>query len=77
MKVVGVRPSVMFVVYDHPTDYPKHFVVRRWAIVAGGLIPGECRLADDLDDARALVPSGMHRIVRSHHDDPKIVEAWI
>lgn len=67
-----------FVIYDHPSDYPDHFVVRRWDIMPDSLKPDqECKIANSLVEARSLVPHGYHRLPRAKNDDPKIVEIWI
>lgn len=67
----------LFVIYDHPTDYPKHFVVRRQRIKSGQILMLECELAETLEEARHLVPRGLTRLNRSYGDDEKIMEVWI
>lgn len=68
----------MWVVYDHPKDYPNGFVTRRWEIR-----PGEPEATPDaiytssLERARALIPPGLHRMERNPEDDPVIVEVWL
>jgi hypothetical protein len=67
-----------YAIYDHPSDYPDHFVVRVWRITDGRLDPAEeCWLAKTLEDARALIPSGLYCLGRWPEDDPVIVEVWI
>jgi hypothetical protein len=71
----------MFVVYDHPRDYPDHFVVRRWII---GAQPGEplsddgwLYIADTLEQIRNYIPPHCVRLERDPNDEPQIVESWI
>jgi len=66
-----------FVIYCHPSDHPKHYVVRRWVIDGGQALPtNEYQLANTLGDARMLVPEGLVRIPREDGDDRCIVESW-
>jgi hypothetical protein len=67
----------MFAIYDHPRDFPEHFVVREWLVAKGLVVPmQEYALASTLDEARAEIPPGMVLIPRFENDDPKIVEVW-
>ena len=67
----------MFTIFDRPTDYPRHFVVRAFTIAVGGPVPNDrVQLADSLDEARALIPEGLACMTRSPEDDPVIVETW-
>lgn len=67
-----------WVIYERPADHPDHFVVRRWIIIPGKALPtDELHLADTLEEARAFIPPGLTRMVRSPGDDPVIVEVWI
>jgi hypothetical protein len=69
----------MFVIYERPSDFPEHFVLRRWVVVK----PGEAHASlsakffDTLEEARDAVPPGRIRTERTKHDDPTIVETWI
>lgn len=71
------------VVYLNPSDYPGRFVVRRWALEAGGLLADlvPTAVVGALDEARAAVaaimPSTAVRIPRSKGDDPTIFETWV
>jgi hypothetical protein len=70
------RLPPMWTIYDHPRDYPKHFVVRRWY----GLIPdGEPMLCDTLTAAREYIAEqgGCVPIARDATDDPVIIETWL
>jgi len=74
----------MWVIYDHPKDYPKNFVARRW-VVAGTGVGKPCptqdeKLADTLHELRESLRSqhpGLTVIPRDQGDDPVIVESWI
>lgn len=69
-------------IYDHPTDFPEHWVVRAWRVEAGREPrPGHTALlAETLEEARSLVPIErlrLHRMEPDPHDDPTIAETWI
>lgn len=67
----------MFTIYDHPTDYPRHWVVRGSTIRPGGPVNDDrVQLADTLEEARALIPPGLARMERLPADVPCIVETW-
>lgn len=72
---------VQVTIYEHPIDYPDHFVARVWRIGPHTMESGEIRLADTLDQAResvhALAPHADFCIERNPEDDPKIVETWL
>jgi hypothetical protein len=70
----------LWVIYRHPNDYPKGFVVRRWQIsdVRPVPVPDQAfSRADSLEDARRLVPAGLVCMPRSRGDDPVIAEFWL
>lgn len=68
-----------YAIYDHPSDFPNHFVVREWRIIGDrGPEPAEdCWLTKTLEEARAIIPDGFCCIGRLSGDDPAIVEVWI
>lgn len=70
---------VMFVIYDHPKDFPDEFVCRRCWIEAGRIIfdPDLFASGPTLGAVREKVPAGTVRIDRSPGDDPVIVETWL
>jgi len=81
MTTSQARPSFvkMFVITDHPSDYPSNFVVREHVIAAGvgiGVAPPYV-VCNSLEDARAAIPRGLIRIPRAPSDDAVIVETWI
>lgn len=66
----------IWVIYDHPKDFPDHFVVR----IAWGLIQSPiAQLAPDLETARRLVieDGASFCLGRDPNDDPVIAECWI
>lgn len=70
----------MYTIYDHPTDYPNHFVVRGITIREGHIIHDHIATAivDTLREARAAIPMQYSaRISRSPEDEPQIVETWL
>lgn len=67
----------MFTIYHNPRDYPGMFAVRRWTEHLGEPQPGDVHLASTLEEARQLIPEGLHNLGREPSDDPAIVETWI
>jgi hypothetical protein len=71
----------MFVIYDHPADFPDDIVVRKFTASDGELIPLELVYrGKNLPDARnkilGLSPNAI-RFSRSKGDERQIVECWI
>ena len=69
----------MWTVYDHPRDYPRGFIARRFVVDDGGARATRDVLTnDDLFALRAqLLARGLTVITRMPADDPKIVEVWL
>src|SRR5690606_5063529 len=69
----------MYVIYDRPHDHPGGFVVRRWKVSHGLLIPDLLIGTDlpDLEAARKIIPPGLYNLGRHPDDDSKIVEVWV
>lgn len=71
-----------FVVYDHPSDAPEHYVVRQWRLKDGfrAMIPDdrfEMR-SNDLSLIHAeLLSMGLYRTAPGPEDDPVIIEVWM
>lgn len=67
----------MWVVYDHPTDYPDRLVARYW----DGTRPTATILTDhDLVSLRHKIRAegpDLIRFMRAPEDDPKILEVWV
>lgn len=77
---------VLYVVFDHPLDFPNNFVVRQQIVrrdpnAAPGepppVIMGDVWIGPTLEMVRALIPPDKVRMDRSPGDDPKICEVWI
>lgn len=65
----------IWVVYDHPKDYPKHYVARYWN---GWEKTDEIMLSFKLELLQLDLSSmGLVQLSRSDKDDPCIVEVWL
>ena len=68
----------VLVIFDHPIDYPNHFVIRpQFAHKDGSISFGNAVLAESLDAARSMIPADKVQLLRHPNDDPKIVETWL
>jgi hypothetical protein len=68
-------PVTMWVIYDHPRDYPREFVARKWI---GEEATPEVVCAFTLGSLReSLRGKGLARLERHKTDDPTIVESWL
>lgn len=72
----------VWTVYDHPSDYPGHFVARRRLVGGDSVAQEEAEgvfllVAETLERLRELIPPGLARLDRSLDDDPVIVESWL
>ncbi|MBA3240044.1 MAG: hypothetical protein H0T60_02310 [Acidobacteria bacterium] len=68
-----------YAIYERPSDYPNHYVVRRWDVYEGvpAAVPAwDAKLADTLEGARAELPPGLDCLGRDPVD-PVIVEVWL
>lgn len=76
--MIQTERLVMFIVYDHPADFPNEFVCRRCYPAAGAVVfdPELFARGNTLDKVRARIPAGAVRLERSPEDDPVIVETW-
>ncbi len=75
------EPLVMFVIYNHPKDWPDHYVARRWFVFPGEEEP-RTELAPfaadmSLDRLRLKLPPGLVMLARCDGDDPVILETWL
>jgi hypothetical protein len=68
---------VMFVISEHPKDYPQGYVVRAQIVRDGQIEMGPAWTALTLEAARDLIPLGRILVPRASEDDPVIVESWI
>ena len=64
----------LWVIYDHPSDFPDCFVARKWLnnTPTATFITG-----NSLEELRVAIPQGLVCLPRDKHDDVKIVETWI
>ena len=71
--------AIVVAVYDHPKDYPQSYVARVHIVGRGRHWPSPSIfiVRDTLEDVRAAIPAGMHRMNRSPTDDPCIVETYM
>ena len=69
----------MWVVYDHPTDFPDQFVARQHIVGIAGNTPTDRTMgSNDIEKVRAALRNlGLVKIDRSPEDDPVIVEVWL
>jgi hypothetical protein len=70
----------IWTITHRPVDLPGvEYAARRHRILAGEVQvhTGPPLTAPSLEEIRALLPPGLHRIERSPEDDPVIVESWI
>ncbi len=64
----------MWVVYDHPTDYPDGFIARLWLNDQPQQITVKGKT---LTEVRQGLPPELIPMARSPGDDPCIVEVWL
>jgi hypothetical protein len=69
----------VWTVYDHPKDFPLHYVARRHDVQHGELRVSTYFVASfSLRTLRNHLESlGLHYIPRREDDDPLVVEMWI
>jgi hypothetical protein len=70
----------VWVIFDHPRDYPDAFVLRRQTVFPDGTIVNDpvCVTATSIERVRARLPRGVVQVQWPGQDpDPVIVEAWV
>jgi hypothetical protein len=69
----------IWVIYDHPKDFPDAWVARQWLVGSGVHEATDVMLtAPKLDTLRGrMVALGLTCLARDPADDPCIVEAWL
>jgi hypothetical protein len=77
MMTTDIEPLSIWTVYQNPSDYPGKFVARRSEITRDITHTNDMFVANTLEEIRALLPVGLHRIERYQLDDPVIVECWV
>lgn len=68
---------LIYTIFERPSDYPDHYVVREFHVTKEGSRPGFARIAETLEEARWLIPLDLELISRASDDDPCIVESWM
>lgn len=68
-----------YVLYDHPDDFPDHYIVREWNIEEGRIAPKGifARNKSLVFLMELMLHEGMIFMNRSEEDDPKILGVWI
>lgn len=69
----------LWVIYDHPLDFPDGFVLRaQWAMRSGAIqVDRVAWYAKTADELRSIVPPDLFCISRQP-DDPKVIlETWL
>lgn len=68
----------IWIIYDHPSDFPDSFVARRWEVRCVPVPTRDVLRADQLLTLQVyLATRGLVRFPRMPDDDPRIVEAWL
>jgi hypothetical protein len=68
----------MWVVYDHPKDFPSFFVARKWTVEHEAVRTLQLILSVNYSSIEATMKQfGLTRLNRSEGDDEKIKEMWI
>lgn len=72
------RMLKMYTIFCKPSDYPNHYVVRRFHVIKGETTPTfYVWICDTLDEARACIPDNLMLIPRDPDDAPALVESWV
>lgn len=68
----------MWVVFDHPVDYPDVYVARLMIVAPNMVVPTNLvYTADSLGELREMIPQGYHCMPRFPNDDPSVIEVWL
>lgn len=69
----------MFTIYERPTDYPFHYVVRRWdySVNPPATDAEPMAFTSTLAEARGHIPVGRTHLGRDMSDPMCVVESWI
>lgn len=70
---------IMWVLYDHPSDFPDDIVARKFAIAAGEVTAtDETKTFASTDEAQTFFSEfGFVAIPRQDDDDPVIIASWV
>ncbi|WP_028164141.1 hypothetical protein [Bradyrhizobium elkanii] len=68
----------IWVIFDHPTDYPVGYIARKFLVSVDGDHATQCtiRSSDLTDLRRSLLHRGLMRLPRDFADEPQILENW-
>lgn len=69
-------PLDMWVVYDHPSDYPDKWVVRKWSVTSQEVPTGVVFVGDSFEEVSNILPAGLVWMPRGEGDDPAIAGVW-
>ena len=73
----GVK-TYLYVVYEHPRDYPEEYVIRLHCLCCGKTVPGALvRRRPHAGKRAARLPPGVENVGRFPGDDPVIKEVWL
>lgn len=67
----------LWVIYDHPEDYPDNFVVREQKVSGNQISYSTPVIVASVDEARSAIPPGLFRLPRDPSYVLAIVETWI
>ncbi len=70
----------LWTIYDHPIDYPEHFVARQFLVTGDGTVLTDSVItSSQLQTLRDTFEwdMGLACLPRNPEDDPKIVEVWL
>lgn len=71
---------VIWTIYDHPLDYPDHYVARKWLIGRKYDEPeatDEILLDTDLEALRKKLPPWLYCMPKQEGDDSIVIECWL
>jgi hypothetical protein len=78
MHAIDPNRLPMWVIYDHPTDFPDHFVARMHYSLPTPEPTGHVMLSPNVESLRDFfAASGCTLFTRSPEDDPVIIETWL
>jgi hypothetical protein len=81
-RLLGAKkapPRGTWVIYEHPDDFPKGYVARRFIIGPRVILEtDEFVSGDTLHQVRALIPDKLNNVGRPPNEtDKHVVEVWV
>lgn len=70
----------IYVIFDHPSDYPDHYLIKRDNVATGDVVrdPDYLFLAKTLDECQnEMIRLQLCPLPLSPDDDPVIIQTWI